>query len=102
MAGQGGSATCETCETHNVNIMASSPPLPDSPQAATAATRLRLRPHKDRYSEPWRYFILLYLAHLLDVSDYEGRHFGPVETRVALEMLRNDLDDLLATLARRK
>lgn len=75
---------------------------PDSPLAAEAATRLRLPVHRDRWSQPWRYFILLYLAHLIEVSDYEGRHFGHVEARVALEMMRNDLDDLLAIVARRK
>lgn len=78
------------------------PSEPDAPGAAKAAERLRLPVHKDRWSQPWRYFILLYLAHMIEVDDYEGRYFGHASARSALEMMRNDLDDLLAILARRK
>lgn len=78
------------------------PPGPDSPQAEAAAKRLRLPVHKDRWSQPWRYFILLYLAHCIEVDDYEGRHFGHVGAKMALQQMRNDLDDLLHILERRK
>lgn len=78
------------------------PQGPDSPQAAAAASRLGLPVHRDRWSQPWRYFILLYLAHLIELDEYEGRHFGHVSARGALEMMRNDLDDLIAILGRCK
>ena len=66
--------------------------------ADDAATRLRLPPARDRWSEPWRQFILEYLAFLCEIADYEQAYFGHDEARIALETLRADIDDLLALL----
>ena len=75
---------------------------PDSPRAAATATRLGLGSPGDPWSQPWRHFLLLYLAHLCDIADFEETHFGHVEARLALEKLVDDANDLLTLLRRRR
>lgn len=70
----------------------------DDDAAEAVAKRLRLPPHRDRYNEPWRYYLLLYLADLVALADYEHTHFGREEARVALELLLRDIEDVLLLL----
>ena len=67
--------------------------------AAVIAERLGLPPARDSINEPWRYWLLRYLAALCDIADYEGTHFGRVEARAALEALADDLEDVLKILS---
>ena len=70
----------------------------DEGAAEAVAKRLRLPPHRDRYNEPWRYHLLLYLADLVAIADYEHTPFGRDEARVALELLLRDVEDALMLL----
>lgn len=69
---------------------------------ARLAARLGLGPAKNEWDEPWRHFLLLYLAHLCEIADYEGRAFGPTDARLALERLADDVKDVLTLLRRRR
>jgi hypothetical protein len=66
------------------------------------ANRLGLRPPRDAINEPWRHWILLYLAALAEIADYERTNFGPVEAAAALETLRKDAEDMQKQLRRGK
>ena len=70
--------------------------------ANEVATRLSLGPAKGPWDEPWRHFVLLYLAHLCDIADYEATHFGHAEARLALEKLADEIADILTLLKRRR
>jgi hypothetical protein len=78
----------------------SSPSSPDP--AVTIATRLGLRPAKDRWNEPWRYWLLRYVAALAADADYEGTHFGRDEARVAVEQLRDAAIDVCTLLSKER
>lgn len=68
--------------------------MPTDPVAVVAA-RLRLPPARDGINDPWRYWILKYLAALAEQADFEGQPFGRAEARAALDMLVRDAEDLL-------
>jgi hypothetical protein len=72
----------------------------DDPTKAVAG-RLRLPTARDQWNEPWRYWILRYLAALAEVNDFEGRPFERDDARVALETMRDDCDNLIALLSKR-
>lgn len=76
--------------------------MSDAARVAVVAARLGLRPPRDPHSEPWRHALLLYLAALIDVADFEGTHFGHAEALTALQTLRDDLADAIMVLERRQ
>jgi hypothetical protein len=73
------------------------------------ARRLRLPPlgpngakgGADRWSRPWRYWLLRYLAALAEVADYEHTVFNVQEARAALDALIEDAREVSAMLGRR-
>jgi hypothetical protein len=73
-----------------------------SDPAQAVATRLRLAPARSATIEPWRHWILLYLAALAVAADASRSHFGHVEASVALELLVRDAQDMIAQLRKGK
>lgn len=71
-----------------------------SGQGPDAAARLRLAPARDKFNQPWRYYLLAYLSALIEVADFEGTHFGHVEAAAALEILIREAEDMMKTLRR--
>ena len=70
--------------------------------ADVVAQRLRLPPARNKFDEPWRYYLLAYLAALAAIADYEGSHFGHVEAAAALDILIRDAQDMALQLRRRR
>jgi hypothetical protein len=66
--------------------------------AEVIAERLRLPPARDAVNEPWRYWLLRYLAALAAIADYESTPFRRDEARIALEMLIRDAEDVILRL----
>lgn len=76
----------------------SGPRPPEVDPASAVARRLSLRPARNEYDEPWRHWLLRYLAALAAVSDYERTNFGRDEARIALETLASDTQTMLNEL----
>lgn len=72
-----------------------------SPDVSGVASRLGVPPPKDPYSQPWRYWLLRYLAALAEVCDFQNDPFGKAEAAAAIEALRDDCIDVLNLLSKR-
>ena len=63
--------------------------------AVVIAERLRLPPARDAWNEPWRYWVLRYLAELANLAEFEGQPFTRDEARAALDAMAQDIQDLM-------